>query len=307
MTEQHLSAALATGAEQAGRVLAFRQEALALRAQALTVRAKTLADTAAEALARSGSAGVLIAEGDSWFDYPFHDVLQNLEDLHGYDVESVAHKGEAVEEMAYNGGQLEELTRRLEKVLRRGTRPRAILISGGGNDVVGDEFPMMLNHAMSASPGINQQVMRGVVDERVAQAYVVILNAITRVCEVKLGERLPILMHGYDYAVADGRGYLGGWWFLPGPWMEPGFRRKAYSERAQRIEIVRQLIDHLNDMLIRIPALPEFSHVRHVDIRNTLPNNPEDYMDWWDNELHPTPRGFEAVTNRFVATIDQLP
>ena len=26
------------------------------------------------------SAGVLIAEGDSWFDYPFHDVLQMLED-----------------------------------------------------------------------------------------------------------------------------------------------------------------------------------------------------------------------------------
>ena len=36
------------------------------------------------------TAGVLVAEGDSWFDYPFTDVLSELEDRHGYDVESVA-------------------------------------------------------------------------------------------------------------------------------------------------------------------------------------------------------------------------
>jgi hypothetical protein len=47
------------------------------------------------------SAGTLLAEGDSWFDYPLHDVLRLLEDDFGYDVESVAHKGDRVEEMAY--------------------------------------------------------------------------------------------------------------------------------------------------------------------------------------------------------------
>ena len=39
------------------------------------------------------SRGTLMAEGDSWFDYPWKDVLSCLEDEHGYDVESVAHKG----------------------------------------------------------------------------------------------------------------------------------------------------------------------------------------------------------------------
>ena len=42
--------------------------------------------------------------------------------------------------MAYGGSQLDELTRRLEKLLRQGIVPRAILLSGGGNDVAGDEF-----------------------------------------------------------------------------------------------------------------------------------------------------------------------
>ena len=54
---------------------------------------------------------MLIAEGDSWFDYPLDDVLRILEDHYGYDVESVAHRGDRVEDMAYGEGQLEEFCR----------------------------------------------------------------------------------------------------------------------------------------------------------------------------------------------------
>src|SRR5262245_4034094 len=47
-----------------------------------------------------GQNGLIVAEGDSWFDYPFHDVLERLEDKFGFRVESVAHKGDTIEEMA---------------------------------------------------------------------------------------------------------------------------------------------------------------------------------------------------------------
>ena len=76
----------------------------------------------------AGSAGVLVAEGDSWFNYPWTDILRLLEDEHGYDVESVAHYGDTVEEMAYSGGQLERFSRLIEKQLRRGRVPKAILL-----------------------------------------------------------------------------------------------------------------------------------------------------------------------------------
>ena len=56
--------------------------------------------------AEAGSAGILVAEGDSWFNYPWTDILRLLEDEHGYEVESVAHYGDTIEEMAYSGGQL---------------------------------------------------------------------------------------------------------------------------------------------------------------------------------------------------------
>lgn len=63
-----------------------------------------------------------------------------------------------------------------------------------------------------------------------------------------------------------------------------------------------KLIDRFNAMLRRVAALPEFSHVRYVDVRDAL-SNAADYRTWWANELHPTKRGFEAVADRFAAAI----
>jgi len=39
---------------------------------------------------------------------------------------------------------------------------------------------------------------------------------------------IPVVVHGYDYPVPDGRGFLGGFGFLPGPWLQPGFHRKGF-------------------------------------------------------------------------------
>ena len=107
----------------------------AAMAPAAAIPAKTL-----RALAVPPPTGLLVAEGDSWFDYPFHDVLSMLEDEHGFDVESVAHKGDTVEDMAYSGGQFDDFVRLLEKLLRQRRVPDAILLSGGGNDIAGDQL-----------------------------------------------------------------------------------------------------------------------------------------------------------------------
>jgi lysophospholipase L1-like esterase len=253
-------------------------------------------------IAKAASAGVLIAEGDSWFDYPFHDILNGLEDSFGFDVESVAHKGDTVEDMAYSGGQLDDFARRLEKVLRAGVKPRAILLSGGGNDVAGDEFALLLNHASSSIAGLNDSVVTGVIDQRVHDAYVTILSAITEICKKQIGEPVRIVVHGYDYPVPDGRGFWGGWGLLPGPWLEPGFRRKGYEAMARRKELAAELIDRFNAMLARLAGKPPFGHVQHLDLRRTLPTGAT-YKDWWENELHPTGKGFAAVTRKFAAAV----
>jgi hypothetical protein len=65
------------------------------------------------------------------------------------------------------------------------------------------------------APGFNDQVVSGIIDQRVKIAYVTILSAVTQICEERLNRKLPILVHGYDYPVADGRGFAGGWGFCP--------------------------------------------------------------------------------------------
>lgn len=300
--------AIESGRRHAAGVLQTRAEELAARRVAiddLSAGPQRVAPRVdPELAARLGPPaprGTLIAEGDSWFDFPWFDVLAALEDEHGYSVESVAHRGDRVEEMAYAGGQLAKLVRLLERCLRRGEVPRALLLSGGGNDIVGDDLQMLLEHADSPTAGFNPAVVEGIVDYRLRHSYARILAEITATCEGLLGEPLPIVIHGYDRPVPDGRGFLGGFWILPGPWLEPSFRRKGYLlPTAQRL--MGELIDRFNAMLVDLVAESEFAHVRHVDLRGVLSDHP-DYREWWSDELHPTRQGFRAVASRLVEAL----
>ncbi|MBK5273478.1 MAG: hypothetical protein JJE30_00285 [Desulfuromonadales bacterium] len=310
-----------SGRSQATRVLEMRAVSLKKREKALKTYAKKVGKkglqarveevAAARAFAfpslsgKAETAGILLAEGDSWFDYPMHDVLKLLEDDHGYDVESVAHKGDPIEVMAYGDHQLGDFTRCIEKVLRRGDKPKAILLSGGGNDIAGDEFGMLLNHAGSAIAGLNDNIVKGVIDERIRTAFVFIISALTGICEQLTGGRIPIIVHGYDYPIPDGRGFLGGWGPLPGPWLEPGFREKGFEEMDKRFALTKDLIDRFNLMLSGVVALQGCEHVKYIDLRNTLSHG-EDYEKWWGNELHPTGDGFGKVTDKFAAVLEVM-
>ena len=138
--------------------------------------------------------------------------------------------------------------------------------------------------------------------ERIRLAYITILSSISNVCAERGHPGIPILVHGYDYPVPDGRGFFGGWGPLPGPWLEPGFRRKGYAEMSVRKQMCVKLIDRLDTMLANLAGKPPFAHVKFLDLRNTLPTGAK-YKDWWANELHPTAKGFEAVTKKFAAVI----
>ncbi|MER9749189.1 SGNH/GDSL hydrolase family protein [Mesorhizobium sp. M0140] len=303
--KQNFSKAIVVGKALAAAALKRRAEAIEKRQRVLANAKLKIDPTAKRVLAKApvthASMGVLIAEGDSWFDYPFHDVLSDLEDSYGFDVESAAHRGDTIEDMAYSDGQLDAFSRRVEKVLRTGVEPRAILLSGGGNDVAGDEFAILLNHAASGIAGLNESILTGVIDQRVREAYATILAAITLICKSYLGHPVPVVIHGYDYPVPDGRGFWGGGLF-PGPWLEPGFRRKGYAEMSKRKQICVELIDRFDTMLAGLAGRPPFGHVKFLDLRNTLSTGAT-YKTWWANELHPTTKGFDAVTKKFVSMI----
>ena len=255
--------------------------------------------------ARSGPKTPVIAEGDSWFDFPWSDVLNSLEDNHGYEVTSVARHGHTLEHMAYSGGQIAQFRRALRKMEDRGEPPRAVLLSGGGNDVVGDEFVQLLNHRLAPNPGLNDGVVDGILYHRIWPGYETLIAAIMEICKGVLGKRIPILIHGYAYAVPDGRGVWGLGWLLPGPWLLPSFKAKGYhpdTDKATMQEIVDDLINQLNEMQKRMVARRDDDLVRHVDLRSVFPRA-EDHTVWWQDELHPTPDGFDAIAVEFNTAI----
>jgi hypothetical protein len=312
-----LASALALGEQRAKHAIKERKAALRKRDEAVRklVSGKRIPDKPhpkgatvfAKGAGAPGSAGLIIAEGDSWFDYPGNDVLSLLEDNHAYDVEAVSRAGDRVENMAYTDGQLHDFCRMIEKSVREGKAPAAILISGGGNDVAGPAFEMLIEHALSPNPGLNQSVVDGILNQRIFYSYVTIIKSVTDLCLAKLGYAVPIITHGYDYSVPDGRGF--GWSFIPfmpGPWLKPGLESKGYSEDGARRAIIVDLMKAFNRMMPRLKQVPGFGHVHVLDLRGTLSTDSRDYKDWWANELHPTKDGFAAVADLFAQKIERV-
>jgi hypothetical protein len=319
--DAQVRSAIATGRKLAleavrARDASLRRRRANLRAAAPSVSLEAVVpielaapEALVEAAGGAQSLGVLVAEGDSWFDYPGLDVLGALEEQ-GYDTVSVAHAGHTAEAMAYSDTQLVEFTKKIEGVVRSGRIPKAILLSAGGNDVAGDEFAMLVNHRLAPNAGLNDGVVDGVINDRVRNAYVTILAKVTETCRLRAGRTIPIVLHGYDWPVPDGRGFLGGAFFLPGPWLEPGFRLKGFNLKdsvqfAKMVTMMKDLINRFNNMLDAVVGLPDFSHVRHLDLRQTLSNG-ADYKKWWANELHPTDRGFTAVAKKYADVLATL-
>lgn len=269
--------------------------------------ATVLARKGKAALGGGGKSGLLIAEGDSWFDYPGEDVLSVLEDKFGYRIESVAHRGDTIEGMAYDQSQVDKTTRIFEHVKQDGRVPRAILLSGGGNDIAGDEFAVLLNHARSGLSPLNARVVDGVVNERLSFAIGSVIGKVTELSQKLFGKKAPVLIHGYANPVPDGRGYLGGFWKLPGPWLKPGLSAKGYTNTQEGCDILVLLMSSFNKLLQSIVATTGFEHVTYVDMRPLLSNRlPDAYRKSWDNELHPTDDAYALVAKEFDKAIQKV-
>ncbi|NOT34967.1 MAG: hypothetical protein HOP12_12460, partial [Candidatus Eisenbacteria bacterium] len=250
---------------------------------------------------RVATGALLLAEGDSWFDYPFADVLGKLQDMFGYSVESVAKAGDRVEDMAYDDGQYEKLLRKFEQLAAQGRTPQAILLSGGGNDIAGGELATLLNHVDSGLPALSEGMLAGIFDERLRAAMVRLIGTVTGLYEAHFGDKPQVFIHGYDYPVPDARGYMGGGGPFPGPWLEPSFRRRGYGDLAINTRLMRQVMDRFNAMAKNVAATPGLEHVTYVDLRGLLSAElaGKAYQLSWANELHPTRPGFEVIAAKF--------
>ncbi len=258
----------------------------------------------------------LLAQGDSWFDYPpGTDLIDCLHSMHGHTITNLAVAGSTLNDEAYGPVprelfglpfgplQSDDPSRIVELVHRiQQDRPQALLLSAGGNDIAGDEFFPFINNARSGLPPVNQEVLDGVVNGTFKTAYQYLIDTALQAAGGAF--RMPVFTHGYDYPWPDGRGVFSFLGCKVGPWFDESFKRKNYPNQNAddllvRRGVVAKFIDAVNTMLAGLAAQPAYAgKLFHVNLTGTLSGCAD-----WANELHPGNAGFATLADKIDAAL----
>jgi hypothetical protein len=242
------------------------------------------------ALQESGENVDVLAIGDSWFHYPFNNLLTPLyEALERPTIYAIGESGARADELA-KGSWLGNF----RKMLAQFPTIRLVCISAGGNDFagIGDLDDRILKRDCSTANTVPECYREGgpeSVFDAVGEAYRTLVDEVTA-----MRPDVTVLLHNYDYAIPDGRTLPGmrSWLKLP---MDNCRVPAADAPRdGLRRDVVRDLIGHftlcLDDLESTIDG-PREPVVELVWTAGTLRDAE------WANELHPRPRGFNRLVD----------
>jgi hypothetical protein len=229
---------------------------------------------------------VLVAEGDSWFEYPvwLEDVIDLLS-AQKYNVACLSGAGHELVDMVADG----EYAERLRDLIDDGVAVKGFLLSGGGNDIVGDELKQFIKPFETGRPAgwyLETPAFEAKMQE-LAQGYRTIVTTLGAI-----DANLPIFVHGYDYGnPLPDQGFQippkDGW--LAEPMREQGIHGKPLQKA-----IVKRMIDRFHDELVQLVAA--FPTVHQIDNRGVVGT-------LWNDELHPDDVGFGKVGEKFFAAL----
>jgi hypothetical protein len=246
----------------------------------------------------------VICFGDSWFNYPgapidLHQQLKRLYRKAFFYNESVIGRESA---------DLKKLRPRLKGLLQD-YQFDLLLLSMGGNDVVGSELREFVKNADEPQnfgtrnwgrlPTLVSQhihlasfesALRYIASDY--QQLIDLRNQVAPDCE--------IVMHNYDYPWPDGKAYKLFGNKLAGPWIQPYMKEVGVNAFADQRLICSWLIDQFT--LIQKELAASNARIRCVDSRNQVTQAKD-----WDNEIHPKRAGFLRIAQQaWVPVLDPL-
>jgi hypothetical protein len=261
---------------------------------------KTMA-TIAEARVRANLN--ILADGDSWFKYPLSkdviDCLAEDADLTTPAPLNLAVPGDPATATLGVSKRQQIIASLTDK--QHGTFD-ALLFSGGGDDIVGDQFCLWVADYMAGSSGVN---MRGLAD--ILGVVVTAYEDLLAICK-KYQPDCKIFVHAYDFAAPTGVGACplpaGG--YAAGPWLKPSLDYRGWTDFVAACGIIKAILLNFDQQLLTLERQSN-GQVVYVKTQGTLtaPTSINDSQSDWANELHPTGPGFDKIARKFLAALKQ--
>lgn len=252
----------------------------------------------------------VLAEGDSWFTLgavPSSNLLFQIQVRQPTALVTIAEPGDTI----MNIGDPERMLqlRRLLAVPQFSYKWDAILISGGGNDLIGSA-PELLRRPAATSSDPADYVDPAALRRLVATIQAAYANIVAvRDGPTSESQGKPIYAHTYDYPTPrDSPARFLGVGVL-GPWLYPAFLL-ADIPPALWIALSDHLLDQLAEAIMALDSqsgsrpLPGFFA---VDTRKTLNRARLGTVGTdgdWSNEIHPNTAGYRKLGERLSARLN---
>ena len=241
--------------------------------------------------ARKAGRPVVVSEGDSWFDYPLYlNIIDRIDDQKRFALKRLEFSGDTVKNMV--GYQAPWRGVESVREVVEAERPRFLLFSGGGNDIVGEELEGAIKPYDSANGAewhLDTTEWRRLQD-CVQKGYAKLAKTI--------GPLAPVIAHGYDFIVPSNKPVKYDGVKIGGPWVWPELTKMGIPDKLMRA-IGKAMIEWFNTMLAELEQEhTNTGYFAHIDLRGTLGD------DDWQNEIHPTRDGFKAIAAEFLSQLD---
>ncbi|MGA0557622.1 caspase family protein [Larkinella sp. VNQ87] len=230
----------------------------------------------------------IVAEGDSWFQYPFlvKDIIDYLSGVHN--VYSIASAGDLLANYLKKPAFLELLAQQ---------KPAFLLLSGGGNDILGEQFRDYLRDQPDDSlpfpeRHLNDNLIPAL--DKLQEHY----RRLFRLVELGYPD-VKVIVHGYDYIIPIDTALYP----KKSSWLGRYMIERGMSAQADREALIRYIIDAFNERLAAVAG--EFKQASYLDLRGTV-RRTERLEDNWYDEIHPNDKGFLSVASRFFERIDEM-
>lgn len=228
----------------------------------------------------------LVAEGDSWFCYPiWRSLLDFISASNQYAICRRGTSGRRLREIVEDGLYLKAV---------KSEKPKALLISGGGNDFANEQF---VSGDDGEKPLFNafQQGMKAE-DVIFADKWSKKLDEIADLFEtivLRTGD-IPIIAHTYDNILPTGEPAAYDGLHIAGPWILPSLTKQNVPVAMHR-QIAMLMIESFGQSLRSVANVhPNFVI---ADLIGTCVDSD------WANEIHPFESGYKAMADKKLVVI----